>query len=216
MNVELLSFLLLSFVVAITPGPSVVYVVSYSLRYGSKAGIMSTLGVNLGSVVAILIAAFGLSFVLELYPNTILFIQIIGGLFVVFLATKIWPRNPVQHLEGQDISEESYSTLFKNGFITSVLNPKDILFYTAFIPTFIPETVMGKSYQAHFLSLAFLYMFIGLLTKSMFAIFSGIAKNALHSSKANIVNYVSSSLLFSLGLYMLLKTLRSYFYSVNS
>ena len=202
--------------VAITPGPSVVYVVSYSLRYGSKAGIMSTLGINLGSVVAILIAAFGLSYLLELYPNAISLIQIIGGLFVVYLAIKIWPRSSIQHIEDQNIPEESYSTLFKNGFITSVLNPKDILFYTAFIPTFIPETVTGKSYHTYFLLLAFSYMLIGFLTKSTFAIFSGIAKNALNSSRANILNYTSSSLLFSLGVYILLKTVRQYLYSVNS
>ena len=186
--------------VAITPGPSVIYVVSYSLRYGSKAGIMSTLGINLGSIVAILIAAFGLAHLLENYPNAILFIQLVGSLFVVYLAISIWPRNSDQRIEEQNISEESYSTLFKNGFITSVLNPKDILFYTTFIPTFIPETVTGNTYRTYFLLLGFSYMFIGFITKSMFAIFSGALKNTLNSSRAKFINYTSSSLLFSLCL----------------
>jgi len=198
-------------VVAITPGPSVVYVVSYSLRYGSKAGVISTLGINLGSVVAILIAAFGLSYLLELYPESIVFIQIVGGLFVIYLAAQIWPRSTVQKAMKLSTPEESYGALFKNGFITSVLNPKDILFYTAFIPTFIPLEVTGSSYQSYFLVLAFSYMLIGFLTKSAFAVFAGSIKQALNSSKANILNYLSSLLLLSLGVYLVVGSLVSVF-----
>jgi len=145
-----------------------------------------------------------------------LLIQCIGGLFVVYLAINTWPRSSAQRIEENNIPEESYSTLFKNGFITSVLNPKDILFYTAFIPTFIPETVTGNTYRTYFLLLGFSYMLIGFLTKSTFAIFSGVLKNALNSSKANIINYTSSSLLFSLGVYLVAKTIRHYFYGVNN
>jgi len=173
MTIELLSFFVISLVVAITPGPSVIYVVSYSLRYGAKAGVISTLGISLGSVVAILIAAFGLAYILEAYPNAITLIQAVGGLFVIYLAVQIWPRNPMQRLDGGAVVEQSYSTLFANGFITSVLNPKDILFYTAFIPTFIPENATGSSYQSKFLLLAFCYIFIGFATKSTFSMFAG-------------------------------------------
>ena len=107
---------------AITPGPSVIYVVSYSLRYGAKAGVVSTLGINLGSVVAILIAAFGLSYILEAYPATIVFIQIVGGLYIIYLAYQIWPRGSSLQIDEQNIAQESYGNLFKNGFITSLVN----------------------------------------------------------------------------------------------
>ncbi len=196
---------------AITPGPSVVYVVSYSLRYGSKAGVISTLGINLGSVVAILIAAFGLSYLLGLYPNAIMLIQIAGGFFVIYLATQIWPHSTAQPTLEQNIPEEGYGTLFRNGFITSVLNPKDILFYTAFIPTFIPPEVTGESYRSYFLLLAFSYMLIGFLTKSAFAVFAGLTKIALNSNKAEILNHISSLLLMSLGVYLVAGSLRSFF-----
>ena len=184
MKIELISFFVLSFFVAVTPGPSVIYVVSYSLRYGTKAGIVSTLGINLGSVVAILISAFGLSYLLERYPTAIEFIQAIGGLYILYLATLMWPRNARMELGDPEIPEESHINLFKNGFFTSVLNPKDILFYTAFIPTFIPQTLPADSYQTYFLLLAFSYMTIGFITKSSFAAFSGYAKSLLHSTKA--------------------------------
>ena len=194
---------------AITPGPSVIYVVSYSLRYGAKAGVVSTLGINLGSVVAILIAAFGLSYILEAYPATIVFIQIVGGLYIIYLAYQIWPRGSSLQIDEQNIAQESYGNLFKNGFITSPLNPKDILFYTAFIPTFIPQSILGSSYQIYFLLLAFSYMLIGFITKSMFAVFAGYTKSALHSNKAKYVNYISSLLLLALGIYLAANALKN-------
>ena len=202
MNIELLSFFTLAFFIAITPGPSVIYVVSYSLRYGSKAGIASTLGINVGSIVAILIAAFGLSSLLEIYPNAIVVIQTIGGFYVIYLAILMWPRGSIINIDEQSLTEENYKNLFKNGFITSVLNQKDILFYTAFIPTFIPQGVVGKSYPTYFLLLAFSYMAIGFITKSAFAIFSAYTKKALHSKNAKLMNYFSSTLLFILGVFL--------------
>jgi len=211
MSLELFSFLALSFVIAVTPGPSVVYVVSYSLRYGSKAGIISTLGINLGSIVAILIAAFGLSSLLETYPNSITFIQIIGGFYVIYLAILMWPRGQIVSMDEQSLTEKSNRNLFRNGFVTSVLNPKDILFYTAFIPTFIPQGVEGSTYQVYFLSLAFSYMAIGFITKSAFAVFSGYTKAALDSKSAGLLNYLSSIVLFGLGGFLVAKSMRNLF-----
>ena len=171
------------------------------------AGIVSTIGINFGSVVAILIAAFGLSYLLELYPKALLIIQIVGGVFVMFLAIQIWPGGGSGRIEDECIAEENYSTLFRNGFVTSVLNPKDILFYTAFIPTFIPDGISGKSYQTKFLMLAVLYILIGFITKSVFAIFAGYARGAINSGKTIVLNYISSLILLFLGIYLLAKTL---------
>ena len=207
MNIELLSFFVLSLVIVITPGPSVVYVVSYSLRYGAKAGIVSTLGINTGSIVTILIAAFGLSALLNIYPTAISFIQIICGFYIIYLATLTWPRGSVEKMDERKITKESYKNLFRNGVITSVLNPKDILFYTAFIPTFIPQDLAGGSYQTYFLLLGFSYMTIGFITKSSFAVFSGFTKKALGTKNIGIVNCLSSMTLFALGIYLLGKSI---------
>ena len=211
MPIELFSFFTIAFFIAITPGPSVIYVVSYSLRYGPKAGIASTLGINAGSVIAILIAAFGLTYLLEVYPNAIDMIQLVGAFYIIYLGSLMWPRQSSANISEQDLGMKSYRSLFKNGFITSVLNPKDILFYTAFIPTFIPDGVTGKSYKSYFLVLAFCYMLIGFVTKSMFALFSGYAKNVLHSKKASLINYFSSVMLIGLGAFLVGTSISGFF-----
>lgn len=207
MSVELLSFLTISFFIAITPGPSVIYVVSYSLRYGAKSGVVSTLGINVGSIIFILIAAYGLSTLLELYPRAITVIQLVGGFYVIYLAISMWPKGSTLKIDNQSLTSASYRKLFINGVITSVLNPKDILFYTAFIPTFIPSTVVSDSYRSYFLMLAFSYMMIGFATKSLFAVFAGQSKVALNSKHAELINYISSIILLVLGLYLVASSL---------
>ncbi len=206
MGIELISFLAISFAIAITPGPGVIYVVSYSLRYGTKAGVVSTLGINVGSVVAILVAAFGLSALLTNYPRLTQFIEIVGGLHMIYLATLIWPGKTQPNQEDPLLHEASYRSLFKNGVITSCLNPKDILFYAAFIPTFIPDAVYGNAYLRYFMFLAFAYMIIGFITKIAFSVFAGFTRKMLRSKSAGVVNYLSSTTLFALGGYLLGKS----------
>jgi len=231
MNLELVGFLTVSFFIAITPGPSVIYVVSYSLRYGSRAGIVSTLGVNAGSIVFILIAAFGLSTLLDSYPKAITLIQLMGACYVMYLGLKMWPRDSAITIaiESEGLKRAGYRELFCNGFVTSILNPKDILFYTAFIPAFIPNAVsssmpnslagavpslvVGKSYTSQFLMLSFLYIAIGFITKSLLAVFAGQSKSALNSRYAGIINYLAALILLLLGLFLMGKSVSSLLYA---
>jgi len=195
MNIELMGFFAVSFLIAITPG------------HGTKAGIISTLGINVGSIVAILISAFGLSALLSSFPAVVHIIEFLGGIYVIYLAVLIWPKKPLKAIDESLLLEANYKTLFKNGVITSLLNPKDILFYAAFIPTFIPSSINENSYLGYFISLALVYMTIGFITKSMFSIFAGYTKKAMRSSNSALVNYLSSTLLFSLGVYMVGKSI---------
>ncbi len=107
MSLELISFFALSFLLAITPGPSVMYVVTYSLRYGAKAGIISTLGINSGSIIAILLAGFGLSYIVDVYPNAITLIQIIGSFYITYLAIRMWPREQVPGADTKNLTTET-------------------------------------------------------------------------------------------------------------
>ena len=214
MNIDLTAFIAICFFLAITPGPSVIYVVAYSLRYGSKAGIISTLGINAGSVFAILIAAFGLSTLLSIYPRAVNIIQGLGSVYVLYLAIRLWPKENTTHVNEVSLQEMSNASLFRNGFVTSILNPKDILFYTAFIPSFI-ETDMGvTSYRYHFLGLATIYMLMGLVTKSSFAIFSGYVRSLLESGRMKIMNYVSAISLGLVGLFLFGKSASNLFNGV--
>jgi len=200
MDTELLAFYILSLIIVVAPGPNVIYVVSNSLRYGATAGLISTLGISIGSVGLVLAASFGLSFLLAVFPTAIIAVQIVGGCYAIYLAIKLWPRGLLDITEQRILAKESYRKIFKNGCIASILDPKDILFFTAFVPSFIPRGTEGASYQAYFIFLAFSYICIGFVTKYGFAVSAGYTKKTLQSASAVFVNYLSSSILLFLGM----------------
>lgn len=202
MSVEFYAFLIAAFVVAMTPGPALIYVAAFSLRYGTVAGFVSALSVNVGSYVLILVAALGLYPVLQAIPQLIEIIQVAGGFYLVYLALKMWPRKTAAPDPALP-PEAGYKRLFARGMVTTLLNPKDILFYLLFIPTFIPEPEGTASFLTSFLVLSFAYALIGLVTKCAIALLAGKAKVTLAPKGAVIVNTLSALTLGGLGLFVL-------------
>jgi threonine/homoserine/homoserine lactone efflux protein len=208
--VEVYAFLITAFLLSITPGPSVLYVAAISLRFGTLAGIISALGVNVGSYVLILAAAFGLYPILQSFPLIVEIIQTIGGFYMIHLAIRMWPSKRLQLQKTPDNNGVDLRKLFVRGFITTMLNPKDILFYILFIPTFIDGSKHGTSFIYMFLILSFTYAFIGIATKSAIAIFSGKAKKLFASKEASVINYFSSFTLTGLGLFAISKAINNF------
>ena len=209
MSVDIFTFLLAAVALAITPGPSILYVVAFSLRFGTVAGLISALGVNAGSYVLILIAAFGLYPILQFAPGLIVAIQTLGGLYMIYLGYRLWPHNVTAARTLPNQPADGKGTIFSRGFITTLLNPKDILFYIMFIPSFIRVDDGNDSFLFWFLVLSVTYALIGFATKATIAIFAGSLKNLLTSKRSSNINYVSSILLFGLGILIFSKAIMS-------
>ena len=210
MTVEIYTFLVTAFVLAVTPGPSVLYVAAVSLRFGSLAGIVSTLGVNVGSYIVIFAAAFGLYPILQNIPLVIEMIQAVGGCYMIYLAIRMWPSGSASVKGIPNNNHIEYRRMFTQGFITSLLNPKDILFYILFIPTFIQDSDDGESFIYLFITLSCTFAFIGLVTKISFAMFAGKAKKLFASKQASSINYIASLILCILGLSALNKAYHNF------
>lgn len=209
MSVDVFTFLLAAVALAITPGPSILYVVAFSLRFGTMAGLISASGVNAGSYVLILIAAFGLYPILQFAPGLIVAIQTLGGLYMIYLGYRLWPRKVTAAKTLPDRPADSKGAIFTRGFITTLLNPKDILFYIMFIPSFIRVEETDGSFLFWFLVLAATYALIGFATKATIAIFAGNMKNLLSTKRSKTINYMSSVLLFGLGILIFSKAIMS-------
>lgn len=208
---SIIAFLVTSTLLAITPGPSVVYTVSYTLRYGALAGIISAVGVNVGSYISIIIAASSTAALAVTYPGILNAIQVVGAFYILYLAYRMWPRyvtnDPAQP---KQLNEESYASLFRNGVVTSVLNPKDILFYLAYVSQFIHVTNESMSYTQQFLAFSVAYAVIGLVTKLLFIAFAGRIKSKITGGGALYLNYGASLLLLSVAVYMIGKSVINY------
>ncbi len=207
MDLDITFFLLTSFLLVIAPGPSVVYVVAHSLRLGRAAGIASALGTNFGSYGLIIVAAFSFAGIIEQFPRFLTVVQFFGGIYVCWIAYKMWPRQKLPNAERVEIQLNSNRRIFMNGVITTLLNPKDILFYAAYIPTFLNVDDLGSSYRTHFIVLALIYACMGLITKCAFAVFCSQAAAFARAEGTVLLNYIAALVLFSLGAFLVSETL---------
>lgn len=126
---------------AVTPGPNMIYLISRSLCQGRRAGLISWLGVVCGFAVHVLSAAIGLTALFMALPMGYEILKYLGAaylLYLAWLALKPGARSP---LESQNLPAETPRKLFLMGFLTNALNPKVAVFYMAILPQFIlPES----------------------------------------------------------------------------
>lgn len=130
-----LTFLFAAFMLNIAPGPDMLYVVGRSLGQGRKAGIVSALGIFVGCWVHILAAAFGIAALLRSSPVAFNVVRYAGAAYLVYLGIKMIVQR--SNLAQQQPKPASLVSIFHQGVITNVLNPKVALFFLAFLPQFV-------------------------------------------------------------------------------
>lgn len=136
----LLVFAALSFGLAATPGPNMLYLVSRALAQGTGAGIVSLIGCQFGSLVIMLCAAAGLTAALFAVPYAWDVLRLGGAAYLAFLAWQCVRPGGQPIFAPRSMPREPAARLFSVGFATAALNPKVALFYVAVLPPFIdPE-----------------------------------------------------------------------------
>ena len=127
-------FLTASLVLAITPGPGMLYVLTRSLRGGWREGFLSMVGTALGGLVHVIAAAVGLSAILMSSSLAFTGVKLLGAAYLIGIGF----HSLLSEDEGEPVQtiDPQLNTL-KQGIITEILNPKTALFFLAFIPQFI-------------------------------------------------------------------------------
>lgn len=126
---------------AVTPGPNMVYLISRSICQGRKAGFMSWTGVVLGFTTHMVCAAVGLTALFMAVPLGYELLKWAGGLYLLWLAWQAVRPGARSPFEPQSLPAESPRKLFTMGLLTSVLNPKVAVFYLSVLPQFVtPES----------------------------------------------------------------------------
>jgi len=131
------------------------YVISRSIENGRRAGIVSALGIGVGTLVHMSVTAIGLSAILTSFPLVYEAIRIAGATYLAFLGIRmiLTRTTPITIHMREDSS--SLMAVFRQGVITNVLNPKVALFFLAFLPQFVDRSVGSFALQILFLGLVF-------------------------------------------------------------
>jgi threonine/homoserine/homoserine lactone efflux protein len=133
----LLVFAALSAILAITPGPNMLYLVSRVLAQGTRAGMISMAGCALGSVAIMVCAVAGIMAALLAIPHAWDALRFGGAAYLAWLAWQCLRPGAEPLFAPRTLPREPAGRLFTVGFATAALNPKVALFYMAVLPPFI-------------------------------------------------------------------------------
>ncbi|MDY7395286.1 LysE family translocator [Aureibaculum sp. 2210JD6-5] len=177
----LLSFIVATALLAISPGPDNIYVLIQSIANGVKYGLATVYGLISGCIVHTTLVAFGVSAIIKENENLFLALKIFGASYLVFLAYKVYKSSSKIDLSSNKKSQKSTGQLFKQGFIMNVLNPKVSIFFLAFFPAFLFSDELSTVTQ--FFVLGLVFMAVSLVIFSLIAVSAGQIANYLKSNK---------------------------------
>jgi threonine/homoserine/homoserine lactone efflux protein len=182
----------------LVPGPAVLYIVARSIDQGRVAGLVSVLGVHLGSLVHVAAAAIGLSSLLVSSAVAFSVIKYAGAAYLIYLGVRaLLSREEPTEVE---VQPARLRTLLRQGAVVNILNPKTALFFLAFLPQFVDPDAGHVALQLSFLGLVFVAL--GLVTDGLYALAAGTAGEWLRSSRiyTGARRWVSGTVFIGLGL----------------
>ena len=133
------AFVFASLVLAVTPGPAVLYIVTRSLVQGRRSGFVSVAGVALGNLGNALAASIGLAALFAVSSLAFTVVKYGGALYLVYLGVQMW-RSAQAESPSTVPPAAPLGRVFRDGVLVALLNPKTTIFFAAFLPQFLsPE-----------------------------------------------------------------------------
>ena len=144
-----ITFLFAAFLLAVTPGPGIAYVVARTVSSGRREGLASCLGTGVGGMAHVLAAALGLSVLVAQSAMAFNVIKYVGAAYLIFLGLRILMRKEGAGMSVEPGGTKGVRSAFLEGIVVEVVNVKTALFFLAFVPQFaspteplIPQLVM--------------------------------------------------------------------------
>lgn len=206
----LLAFLVASIVLAITPGPGVVYVVAHTLARGRRAGLASVAGVALGNLGNALGASIGLATLFAVSSLAFTLVKAAGAAYLVYLGIRALRPASAAASVSVPVPAPAVPTrrLLRDGFVVALLNPKTAIFFAAFLPQFIDPTgswlVQSVAYGATF-------VLIAAITDTGYVLAAAALAPAIGALgvRATLGRYASACVFIGLGIYTALSGTRA-------
>ena len=176
---------------------------TYIPPQGKKAGTLSAIGISVGLLIHTLLAAFGLSAIIQASSLAYEIIKYLGAGYLIFLGVKsLITKAP---LINEDEKMTDSKSAFHQGVLTNVFNPKAIITFMAFLPQFVDIKISHPI--AQFLFLGFILAFTAVIWFGIVGYFAGLVGSFVKQNKyfQKVVKYLSGSILILLGLRLAIK-----------
>jgi threonine/homoserine/homoserine lactone efflux protein len=191
-------FVAASWALIIAPGPDMLYVITRGMAQGRKAGLLSALGVTLGILVHTIFAALGLAVLLQTSALAFLVVKYAGALYLVYLGLKTF-KDKSSFAAPAQAQKVDFHSIFWQGVLSNVLNPKIALFFLAFLPQFVNRESGHVALQMFTLGIVF--ALFGIMFLSVVGYFSGGIGRwlARRAGVAGLLRWLTGGVFIGLG-----------------
>ena len=193
---ELLYFIIASFLVVIVPGPTVSLIIANSLKFGVKAGLLNVLGTQIGVLILIFLLALGFEFISPFIDQIIKILRILGAIYLIILG--IITFNSKINLNNNQSEKYNKRFIFQ-GLIVILTNPKIFLFLGSFLPQFIS---LQHSISFQIIYYGLLFILVATIFDSCYALIFGKFRNLIAHKYLKILNLIGSVILVLVGLWL--------------
>jgi threonine/homoserine/homoserine lactone efflux protein len=191
-------FLAAAFLLLMTPGPAVIYIVTRSVEQGRRAGLMSVVGICTGTLAHVAAAALGISALLVTSARAFDVLRYLGAVYLIVLGIRTLSARDAEPGTAT-VAQASLRRIFAQGVIVNLLNPHTALFFFAFLPQFVDPARGAVPLQI--VTLGLLFILMSATTDAVWALGAGTAGNWIRGNRrfARAQRYVTGGALIGLG-----------------
>jgi len=122
---------------SLTPGPNGLLALTHGALYGLKKTTFTIAGGALGFVLVIALSLFGIGALLAASAQLLIVLKWVGGAYLIWLGIQVWQSPAIGSTPKATGPLVTGTTVFRQGLLAAVTNPKGILFFVAFLPQFL-------------------------------------------------------------------------------
>jgi threonine/homoserine/homoserine lactone efflux protein len=202
----LATFLAASLVLALVPGPGVLYIVTRSLTQGRRSGLASVAGIAFGNLANAICAGVGLAAWFAVSSLAFAVTKYAGCAYLIYLGVRTLVSPPGE-FEAPHLKAQSMRGIFRDAFWVALLNPKTTLFFAAFLPQFMGAHAMSAQRG---ILLGSIFVLIAATTDTIYALVAGVISPRLQEARRlkAIGRGISGGVFLGLGLYTALSGAR--------
>jgi threonine/homoserine/homoserine lactone efflux protein len=192
-------FVAASLILALTPGPVVLFVLARTTADGLRAGLVSVCAAALGNLGSALGAALGLAAIFKVSATAFTVVKLAGAGYLLYLAVAALRSGSTAAARGGQ-GHVRLRTVFRDGVMVALLNPKTALFFAAFLPQFVTP---GADSARQCIALGAIFVLLALCTDSIYAVVAATARARLTriGRGSRVGSYAAAGVYASLGLY---------------
>jgi threonine/homoserine/homoserine lactone efflux protein len=167
---SLVLFMTGAMLLLLVPGPAVLYITSRSIGLGRAAGLVSAIGIAVGTLFHVAAATLGLSALLVSSASAFQLVKYAGAAYLIYLGIRTLRDGDTADLDPSR-ERRSLRSIFGQGVLVNLLNPKTALFFLAFLPQFV-DPARGHATLQIF-ELGVLFALMGWVSDSVWALLAG-------------------------------------------